>query len=331
MGKDHNKRGGKIFGKVILSLLILIAALISFGLIKEAVTRNKYAAEYPPPGEMVSVGDHQLHLNCSGTGQPTVVFESDLDQYGSISWAYVQPEISQHTSTCSYDRAGILLSEAGPRPRDGETIAAELKQALENAGESGPYILVGHAFGGFYVRIFAGEYLDEVCGMVLVDSGHPDQFAIFEELGVEQEIPDDSIRPLIWLLSHLGQPQRFNGPRYSLPDDIYLVQQAFIPVSSMAWFDETVASSESIDQAAAFTDFGDIPLRVLTSSSPTYFEAGGADLQTHWIALQQDLLSLSANSSIVLLEDSGHYIQYDDPEAVIQAILEVLEECRHSW
>ena len=121
---------------------------------------------------MVDLGSHQIHLNCVGRGTPTVVSEADLDQYGSLSWAPVQAEIGELTRACSYDRAGIMWSEPGPRPRDGETIAGELSAVLDVAGERGNYVLVGHAFGGAYVRIFAGRNPDDVCGVVLVESSH---------------------------------------------------------------------------------------------------------------------------------------------------------------
>jgi pimeloyl-ACP methyl ester carboxylesterase len=196
-------------GRISLVVLILFLSLISFMLIRESVVRSKYRTEYPPPGRMVSLKTHNIHLHCVGTGNPTVVFESDLDQYGSLSWDSVQGEIGKFTRACSYDRAGIMWSEPGPLPRDGEMIARELGAVLDAAGEDGPYILVGHAFGGAYVRIFAGQNPDAVCGMVLVESSHPEMLTRFEEYGVVSEIPDKKIRPLILLLSHLGMPSRF--------------------------------------------------------------------------------------------------------------------------
>ena len=144
-------------GRALLVGLGLFLGLIVYLLIRESVTRARYRAEFPPPGQMVDLGGHQIHLNCVGSGTPTVVFEADLDQYGSLSWTPVQAEIGKVTRACSYDRAGIMWSEPGPRPRDGETIAGELGAALDAAGERGPYVLVGHAFGGAYVRIFAGR------------------------------------------------------------------------------------------------------------------------------------------------------------------------------
>jgi pimeloyl-ACP methyl ester carboxylesterase len=220
--------------RVFLVALVVCLGLAGYLLIRESLARSKYRAEYPPPGRMVSLGTHSMHLYCEGSGQPTVVFESDLDEYGSLSWASVQGDVGEFTRACSYDRAGILWSEPGPLPRDGETIASELGSLLAAAGEEGHYVLVGHAFGGADVRTFAGQNPDAVCGMVLVDLSHPDMFTRFASFGIEVPGPSKRIRPLILLLSHLGMPGRFKGNQYNLPLEIYNPLQAFLPESSMA-------------------------------------------------------------------------------------------------
>jgi pimeloyl-ACP methyl ester carboxylesterase len=308
-------------GRIALVVLILLLGLVTFLLIREAITRSKYRAEYPPPGRMVSLETHDIHLYCVGTGSPTVVFESDLDQYGSLSWDSVQGEIGKFTRACSYNRAGIMWSEPGPRPRDGETIATELAAVLDAAGEEGPYVLVGHAFGGAYARIFAGQNPDAVCGMVLVDSSHPDQLARFAEVGLEKEIPEKQIRPLILLFSHLGMPGRYKGNIYHLSPDVYDPVQAFLPESSMAWFDESVKAPNTLAQAGQYEHLGDIPLIILAAARSSQ------DLQKEWLELQQELTLLSDNSELRALQQAGHYIQFDQPQEVVEAVRDVVQRC----
>jgi pimeloyl-ACP methyl ester carboxylesterase len=318
---------GKIIGwigKILLGLVGLLLIFIIVGLIREVVTRNKYHKQYPAPGEMVTVGDHQLHLNCVGEGSPTVLFESDLDQYGSLSWYSVQGEVGKFTRACSYDRAGILWSETGPRPRDGETIAAELKTLLANAGEEAPYLLVGHAFGGAYLRIFAGENPDDVYGMVLVESSHPEMITRMAELGLPQEIPDKGIRPLILLLSHLGSPGRYKGNIYDLPLEVYDPVQAYMPESSLTWFDEKVEAESTLAQAGQYQYLGDFPLIVIVSAKPTVSVEGGEEFDALWLELQYELLDLSGNSEIRITQ-LGHYPQYDGADLVIEAIRDIIE------
>jgi pimeloyl-ACP methyl ester carboxylesterase len=313
-------------GRVMLVGLILFLSLIAYLLIRESIARNKYRAEYPPPGRMVSLGTHDIHLYCVGTGSPTVVFESDLDQYGTLSWDSVQGEIGKFARACSYDRAGIMWSEPGPRPRDGETIAGELAAVLDAAGEDGPYVLVGHAFGGAYARIFAGQNPDAVCGMVLVDSSHPDQLARFAEVGLEKEIPPKQIRPLILLLSHLGMPGRFKGNIYHLSPDVYDPVQAYLPESSMAWFDESVEAPNTLAQAGQYEHLGDVPLIVLAAARSSQ-DLQNQDLEKEWLELQQELTLLSDNSEIRMLEKAGHYIQFDQPQEVVEAVRDVIQRC----
>lgn len=328
--KSRFRRISSWIGKILLGIFLLLLGFIAIGLIRESITRNKYHAEFPAPGEMVPIHSHDIHLYCVGEGIPTVVFESDLDQYGSLSWDSVQGEIGKFTRACSYDRAGIMWSEPGPRPRDGETIAAELKTVLETVGEEGPFILVGHAFGGAYIRIFAGQYPEEICGMVLVESSHPEMLTRFEEVGVVPEIPDKNIRPLILLLSHLGSPGRYKGNLYNLSSEIFDPVQAFLPESSMAWFDEKVEAPNTLAQAGQYQNLGDFPLIVIAASSPpASLGVQGQELQDLWLELQRELLLLSENSEIRTYE-VGHYPQLQSPELVIEAIQDVLESCEEN-
>ncbi len=327
MNTNKNKRKGIFFwiGRILLGLLILFLGLILFGLIREQITRRNIAAEYPAPGEMVNINGHDIHLYCVGSGTPTVIFESDIDQLGILSWVPVQEEISKYTRTCSYDRAGIMWSEDGELPRDGETIADELSLLLETAGEEGPYVLVSHAFGSIYTRIFAGNNPEDVIGMVTIDSSHPDMLTRFAEMGIEKEIPDKNVRPIIWLLSHLGMPDRS-----SVPDYIDPIATAFTPKSSLAWFEETAEAPTSLTQASTYEDLGDIPLILLASA---YTSADRPENEIYYnssVELQSELLALSDDSEIRIFDDNpkaGHYMQLQTPELVIEAIQDVLEKC----
>src|SRR5215207_7597931 len=146
-----------------------LLALAVIGAIYQAIATQIDQRTYPPPGEMVDVGTHSLHINCIGQGSPTVILESGLGTM-SADWANVQPEVANTTRVCAYDRAGTGWSEPGPEPRDSQQIARELHTLLGNAGIDDPYVLVGQSFGGLYVRMYASRYPKEVEGMVLVDA-----------------------------------------------------------------------------------------------------------------------------------------------------------------
>src|SRR5918993_3763302 len=153
---------------------LLTLALI--GVIYQAIATQIYQRTYSPPGEMVDAGTHNLHINCLGEGSPTVILEA-ANLGMSAHWVRVQQQVAQATRVCAYDRAGLGWSERGPEPRDARQISSELHTLLEGAaGTEGPYVLVGHSYGGHYARMYAARYSEEVAGVVLVDSSHPEQF-----------------------------------------------------------------------------------------------------------------------------------------------------------
>ncbi len=168
------RRLGSWIRRGVLGLVIGLVALAVIGAIYQAFATEIYRRLYPPPGELVDVGGHSLHINCVGEGSPTVILESGSGAT-SVDWANIQPEVANTTRVCAYDRAGSGWSEPGPGPGDPQQIAGELHTLLGNAGIDGPYVLVGHSFGGLYVRMYADLYPNEVEGMVLVDSSHPEQ------------------------------------------------------------------------------------------------------------------------------------------------------------
>jgi pimeloyl-ACP methyl ester carboxylesterase len=132
----------------------------------------------------VTVDGRSMRMLVTGGGNATVVLESGL---GGIleHWGKVQPAVSRFAKTVSYDRAGLGLSDDGPRPRDGRRIATELREALRAAAIAPPYILVGASMGGRYIRVFTGMYPEDVAGLVLVDPT-PDNEAFEDEMDLPE-------------------------------------------------------------------------------------------------------------------------------------------------
>lgn len=126
----------------------------------------------PPPGELVDVGGHKLHLRCEGVappGSPTIIIETGIWDC-SESWQLVQPGLAQLTRVCSYDRAGYGWSEPGPAPRTFDRMVKELKTALEKQQINPPYLFIGHSLGGPIARYYHSQYPNEVSGIVFVDA-----------------------------------------------------------------------------------------------------------------------------------------------------------------
>src|ERR671912_1474004 len=177
MSSTTARRVIRRIGMALVGFVVALLALAVAGAIYQVIATERAERAYPPPGEMVDVGGHSLHINCVGQGSPTVLLDAGSGGF-SAQWVRVQRQVSGTTRVCAYDRAGLGWSEMGPDPRDARQISSELHTLLSEDGIEGPYVLVGHSFGGMYMQTYAARYPDEVAGVALVDSStDPDQFS----------------------------------------------------------------------------------------------------------------------------------------------------------
>ena len=151
--------------------LCALLVLIAISSTCQAIASARDARRFAPPGQLFDIGSHTMHLNCTGTGRPTVLLDHAS---GSLSaqWGLVQPKLAEVTRTCSYDRSGYGWSEDSPQGNDALTQAAELDALLEVAGETGPFLHVGHSSGSFIGAIFAAQHPDATAGVVMVEPGY---------------------------------------------------------------------------------------------------------------------------------------------------------------
>ncbi len=307
----------------LVRVVITVVGLILAGTIYESVSEAADVQAYPPLGQMVDVGSYRLHINCTGTGSPTVVIEAGLGDW-SLPWNAVQEAVAKTTRVCTYDRAGMGYSEASPLPRTAEKFAYELHTLLERANIAGPYVLVGHSLGGLTVRIFVHNYPTEVVGAVLIESmshGHSPQS--------QMEIaPQTSYQPsafsLPLFLGRMGLVRFLAAPLgliENLPAETQPAYAAFAvtPRTAQEWVDEFVNVQVSLAQADAVTSFGDLPLIVVTAA---------LNQQTDWQTMQTELLQLSSDSQQIVVKNSGHNIHLDQPEAAVAAIVDMVSQLR---
>jgi pimeloyl-ACP methyl ester carboxylesterase len=159
----------------------LLAIAVVSGASFEAIMRSRAETHYPAPGRLVDIGGRRLQMDCRGSGAPTVVLESGLDNLGSRCWAAVHDSIARTTRVCAYGRAGVMWSDRAPAPFDARRVAQDLHAVLIARGETAPWVMVGHSLGGPYVMLFTSRYNEEVAGLVFVDASHPAQLAHFRE------------------------------------------------------------------------------------------------------------------------------------------------------
>ena len=154
------------------TLVLLLVLLLVAGAMYQATGTWWDHRRFPPPGRLVPFNKRRMHIHVIGEGAPTVVFESGMGA-SCLSWTQIQPEVARFTRAVSYDRAGHGWSDPAREPRTAQQLAQELHTLLGAAGVPGPYVLVGHSFGGYVNMAFAQLYRENVAGIVLVDSIHP--------------------------------------------------------------------------------------------------------------------------------------------------------------
>ncbi len=255
-------------------------------------------------GELVDVGAYRLHLECTGTGAPTVILEPGGGASGAtLDW--ITPEVARHTTVCVYDRAGKGWSDAAQTAPDGAQIATDLHTLLERADVAGPYVLAGHSFGGLYVMRYAAQYPDEVAGMVLIDSTTPNT----NPIPGATERSDTFLRHFSALVSataRLGMGRLLGASAMEM--------QSFI--------DEYVTANRSASEAGELKSLDGKPLFVLTA------EQGNSE---GWMPHQDAMATLSTNSLHEIVPGATHQSLVDNPThaaAVSQAILDVVEAIR---
>ncbi|MCE7985009.1 MAG: alpha/beta hydrolase [Caldilinea sp. CFX5] len=325
---------GSWLRKIVIGGLMLLVALSVLTWLAGAWAKRKLAQAYPPPGRLIDVGGYHLHLDCRGQGSPTVLLEAGLGDF-SVQWALVQPAVAQFTRVCTYDRAGLGWSEPGPHPRTPATMVEELYTLLNKAGESAPYLLVGHSFGGITMRRFVQQYPATVVGLVFVDSAHEAQGARMPALRNAAAQVNQQFR----LLSRLNAfgllalaPTQI--PNRGLPAEELAQYRARLATS--AYFAAAIAESEAfytpVENTAATTptELGDLPLIVLSRGQamplPGLPVVENEALEQSWRVMQRELVALSSNSQQWLAASSGHDIQLQQPALVIAAIRQLVAQ-----
>ena len=329
--------------------IVILAVLFSAAAVSGQQTASDGSSAdivYAQPGQLVDAGGFRLNLYCTGSGSPAVVFDSGWGDWAP-AWSKVQPEIAKWTRACSYDRAGVGFSDPGPMPRTSVRIAGELRTALHNAGIGGPYILVGSAFGGYDIRTFADLYMDEVAGMVMDDADPVD----LEAKAMQEEdqrglarIPKDMRECRDVIAEHKALPatcaQRFfRGLPESAWSQELNAKVLEIAQTKAAMYDSYASEMEQTPADQTYLQqhrrsLGSRPVRVLTSGNHGvgHLESKPPDTPKHLeyereTALAQSRwLELSSNAKQIFAHHSSEYIQFDEPETVIDAVREVYDQ-----
>lgn len=310
-------------------MLVIVVALA--GASYQAIETHLDAGRFPEHGRLVNVGGYRLMLNCTGAASPTVILEAGWGDV-SIEWRAVQPEVAKFSRVCSYDRAGYGGSDPAPMPRTSLQIATELHRLLRNAGEMPPYVLVGHSFGGYNVRVFNGLYPNEVVAIVLADTTQEDQYELLPKAwnGISAAMlkHNERLVKYSFFVVDLGIGRLMLRAQGSGDNGAYLILQTKYLKARSSELREIRVSGE---QARAADHISDKPLIVLTAAenTDTTLSSGLSkqDFKTFqrvWVDdLQMRLAHLSTRGRRIMVLGSGHDIPSDRPDAIVNAVREV--------
>jgi len=312
------------------------ALATGLALLPAACRRSLSPLESPPPGRLVDVGGRKLHLYCDGAGTPAVILLAGGGAY-SIDWALVQPHLPANTRVCSYDRAGLGWSDPGPSDETVEQTVSDLHTLLHNAGEKGPYVLVGTSVAGIFIQAYQRAYAGEVAALVFSNSSNRIGRLVNGKAKLIWDMTEAEIR------STFPLPASAKGPAPAREDDpfdrlplglrrtrLWLDQKFWqtsdpahaSPDSTLSWRKEFLAEFDATG-ASEKPPLAALPVFVLSSGpaaseSEKHSRAGAA----------ARLDFLSSHTLHVTAAGSGHEIHLYQPDLVVQTILRAVSTAR---
>ncbi|MCC6487428.1 MAG: alpha/beta hydrolase [Candidatus Hydrogenedentes bacterium] len=248
---------------------------------------------------MIDVGGYSLAYKDEGAGGPLVVLLAGEDDNTTV-WRKVQPGVSEFTRVIAYDRGGVGCSDEGENPRTVEKVTDELDAFLDALQVNDPVILCGQSFGGLFARYFANQHPDRVAGIVLVDATH-------ERLEYEMAL---SLKP-----QSLEKEDLEYGVYFGISGRPGVWGEYYNRFNTY----NTIAQNRALP---------DVPLIYLSAGKydPGLVpeeQATAADALKE--TLDEDQVSLSPQGVLIEVAKTGHDIQIDEPQTVIDAVKQVFD------
>jgi len=324
------KRIVMIIVKLIIGLVALVLVLFGIGFVYERNAEASDAESFTAPGQIFAVGDRNMHLYCVGDGQPTVILESGGGS-SSVQWWSLQDQLEDVAQVCSYDRQGYGWSDPSPEALTFEEGASDLKALLSAAEVHGPYIMVGHSKGGLHVRTYARLYPDDVAAVLLLDAAEEE--SIFAEIDfIERSLSESAGQEALARFGAIRFLLRFFPnlvPLPSIPEE--LVETYHREISRPDTWTAAITGGAAyrltpseMRVAGGFGRLGDVPLIVITHGIP--YTGGQAFQEEFWPEAMERLVSLSTNSELIVAENSGHAIMWDEPDLVVEAVKSLISK-----
>ena len=329
-----SNRWRRVAERIALSAIVRLVGAVAGSASLNAIARLWFRAHNPPLGETYTVDGRNMHIDCSGTGSPTIILDAGLGNDASI-WTKVQPVLAKTTRVCSYDRAGYGLNEARPAPRDADHIADELHGLLLEAKVTVPVVLAGHSIAGMYIRDYATRYPKDVAGLVFVDGSIP----------MQQDNP--AIKPMMgkgpppWAILIAkpafiaGVPRLLGKCSHATPGldahELRLQGEEFCGMHVQAPLGESGNFERSGLETVHTGPYGALPILIF-SHDPVKAQSSADSTQKRvddaWSQMQEDLKKLSTRSRRIIARGSSHNIQIDRADLIEKELPLIIEQIR---
>lgn len=309
--------------KLILAIVGLLL-ILSMGLVYQFISTKQDTSK--PLGKVFNVNEYQIHLYCTGSGSPTVILEASEGGLVS-SWGWIQPEVTKHTRVCSYERRGLGWSTGDNSAINLEQAAKDLHAVLWAAQLQDKYILVGHGLGGVYIRKYQERYPEEVAGLVFINAANPAQVITSPDILNDAQAKANEFRAEAFF-SHFGLTRLYytvtgNYLFNALPPREASEHRYFWsnPKHYTGMANEYARFEELFAEGKEFENVDPLPVRIISAADPT----------PEWERLQNDLFTISKDSSRITIPDSTQSsLLYDKDHAtrvstIIDSLVDTLK------
>lgn len=338
VGRLPHRKWRRVTEWLVLSLVTLVCAAATLTTTYNMIAQRYYQSIYKAPGKLYEVGGYRMHLYCTGEGSPTLVLEAGWT-VPALGWGTVQPELSKTTKVCSYDRAGYGWSEPQPGPRDADQIATQLHALLQQAGVTGPIILMGHSMGGLYIRDYASHYPENLVGLIFVDAITPVQPGqLSPELRADlYEIP--TYEYYIFSMTYgLGIPRVMGEcskvyAGFEEHTERMLAESVCNSLLGEIW-KEYKGWWQSFDETIHTGPYGNLPILIF-SRDPQKHSGAGAPSRLEleesvvWNQMQEDLKKFSTRNRRIIFRGSGHEIPLERADLLNKEVLVFVRQIRN--
>jgi pimeloyl-ACP methyl ester carboxylesterase len=308
-------------------IMIIAGVLLLAGIAYEQFSRYRLEKKFLAGKTFAEINGHPLHYVKKGSGNCTVVFQSGMGSSHYI-WKELQDRLAPFAVTIAYDRNGLMFSESAGLPVTNKNVSDELEQLLEKTGCPKPYILVGHSMAGIYLRPFIEQHKKDIRAIILAEAAHPEQLARSSKAFIAALKP-----PPRWLIDFVIKTGIYRAyfsfkplsPEIPLDHPLHIIEKDFFYRSYNTTLEEVDNDELNFRDAANYKNFDPIPLTVITGTSDIHYEAFKdeaikAEYKRLVNELQAELLNLSTHSRHIKAPNSGHILQVNDVDLLVNEI-----------